>query len=47
VASVRKLLERRQQDALRKGARQEQRRSDDASLQRLWREHAFASGTAH
>lgn len=42
VASVRKLLERRAQEQRRVAARLEQRRSDEAAVQRHWRLRADA-----
>lgn len=47
VASVRKLLERRVQELRRVAARQEQRRSDDAAVQRHWRLRAEAPPATH
>jgi len=47
VASVRKLLERRAQELQRVDARQEQRRGDDAAVQRHWRQRAGALPLAH
>jgi len=40
VASVRKLVERRQQEQARSSARLEQNRSDEAAMQRRWRDRA-------
>ncbi len=42
VASARKLLERRHAEQQRAHSRLEQRRTDEAALQQLWRRHADA-----
>lgn len=42
VASVRKLIERRNAEAQRIDARQDQRRTDEAAQQRAWRDRAEA-----
>jgi len=47
VASIRKLVERRAQEKRLVAARQEQRRGDDAALQRSWRLAADALPAAH
>lgn len=47
VASLRKLLERRAQEQLRAAARQEQRHSDDAAVQRHWRLRAESMPATH
>ena len=47
VASVRKLLDRRAQEQRRIAARHEQRRSDDAAVQRHWRQIASAMPAPH
>ena len=47
VASVRKLLERRAQEQRVQAARLEQRRSDDAAVQRHWRQRTGALPAAH
>jgi flagellar biosynthesis chaperone FliJ len=40
VASVRKLMQRREQATQRSSDRQAQRRDDEAAAQKLWRERA-------
>ena len=47
VASARKLLERRMAEQQRAQARLEQRRTDEAALQQLWRRHADHAPTGH
>jgi flagellar FliJ protein len=46
VASVRKLLERRDHDQRRAADRVEQRHSDEAAMQRAWRDRAEAQAQA-
>jgi flagellar FliJ protein len=47
VASARKLLERRTAEQQRAQTRLEQRRTDEAALQQLWRRHADHAPTGH
>jgi flagellar FliJ protein len=47
VASSRKLLARRSAEQQRAQARLEQRRTDEAALQQLWRRHAESAPTGH
>lgn len=47
VASARKLLERRTAEQQRAQARLEQRRTDEAALQQLWRRHADPAPSRH
>ena len=47
VASVRKLQERRRLDEQRSSARREQTRSDEAAMQRSWREGARDHAATH
>lgn len=47
VASARKLLERRTAEQQRAQARLEQRRTDEAALQQLWRRHADHAPSEH
>jgi len=47
VASARKLLERRSAEQQRAQLRLEQRRTDEAALQQLWRRHADHAPTGH
>lgn len=47
VASVRKLLERRSQEQRRVAARQEQRRGDEAAMQRHWHQRGGVVPAAH
>ena len=47
VASARKLLERRMAEQQRAQSRLEQRRTDEAALQQLWRRHADHAPPGH
>ena len=47
VASVRKLAERRGHELLRRTAHLEQRRNDEAAMQRHWHEQAAARDSIH
>lgn len=47
VASVRKLVERRGHEQGRRSAHLEQRRNDEAAMQRHWRERAAAGNSTH
>ena len=47
VASVRKLLERREAEQQRCSSRREQTQSDEAATQRSWRESALIRAVAH
>ena len=47
VASVRKLLQRRDEVAQRRSSRQEQNRSDEATAQRRWRDSTHSKILSH